>query len=390
MASGMDIWGAIASAIGVLTTIQIIIIIINSRLPSKRIRLFERTLKDTEDLLQSVAEEGLFNDNGHYVAHTKIRISNICTRLQELRQESFTAKTYSQELKQWWWGLSAQIIVCDNELKELRAEISVTSTEARLALARQREAALRDGMASATLDDGSSQAPAAEPVPGGGSCDSGSAEEAPLTDSRPDSATLPEQFEQERPQAIHTDGCEDSAVATEGPIDNDVYDADGTKLANCCVQGPPQRPTRSDSADTLPPYCQQGSVFPPYPPCASPACSADSTSPLESVETPVMRTTVLLARCTAADSARTRKLIKAHRRTLMVHNVPWKPQSAPHLLHGNSAAASAIAADRPSNNTRHWKLLEERSRAPLRSYIAVLSHEAIIDTAPHATSSGQA
>lgn len=75
MASGMDIWGAIASAIGVLSTVQIVLTLINGRLPSKRIRLFERTLKDTEELLDSVSEEGLFNDNGRYVTHTKTRIS---------------------------------------------------------------------------------------------------------------------------------------------------------------------------------------------------------------------------------------------------------------------------------------------------------------------------
>lgn len=75
MASGMDIWGAIASAIGVLSTIQIILTIINGRLPSKCICLFERTLKDTEELLNSVSEEGLFNDNGRYVTHAKTRIS---------------------------------------------------------------------------------------------------------------------------------------------------------------------------------------------------------------------------------------------------------------------------------------------------------------------------
>lgn len=75
MASGMDIWGVIASAIGVLSTIQIIWTIIYGRLPNQCIRLFEETLKDTETLLDSVSEEGLFDDDGHYVTHAKTRIS---------------------------------------------------------------------------------------------------------------------------------------------------------------------------------------------------------------------------------------------------------------------------------------------------------------------------
>lgn len=52
-------------------------------------------------------------------------VDSICKRLEDLREESFEAKTYRQELKQWWWGLSGRITVCNDELKELRAEISV-------------------------------------------------------------------------------------------------------------------------------------------------------------------------------------------------------------------------------------------------------------------------
>lgn len=52
-------------------------------------------------------------------------VYSICKRLEDLREESFEAKTYGQELKQWWSGLSGRIAVCNDELKELRAEISV-------------------------------------------------------------------------------------------------------------------------------------------------------------------------------------------------------------------------------------------------------------------------
>lgn len=185
---------------------------------------------------------------------------------------------------------------------------------------------------------------------------------------------------------MRADECEGNVGAVAASTDGS-YEVCDTKPERCCLNGTPQSPTRSHSADTLPPYPRQ-SIPPSYPLCSTPVCSDDF---IFTSGTPVIRTTSLLSRCTAGDSARTKRtLIKAYRQNLMVHNVPWNPHRSQHPHRGTSAAASARAVDRPCNNTRHWKLLEERTKAPLRSYIAVLSHEAIIDTSRHATGTGQA
>ncbi|KAM5537891.1 hypothetical protein V8D89_008367 [Ganoderma adspersum] len=375
MASGLDIWGAIASAIGVLSVIQIIWTIIHGRLPNQCIHVFEQTLADTQALLNSVSEEGLFTDNGHYVTHAKTRISNICKRLDGLREESFEAKTYKQELKQWWGGLSRRISVCNKELKGLRAEISVTSSKAREALAQQ----LQD-----VESNEPSPVPAAEfPIVNSGlsgNTYAGRSVHCSSIEADTDGSTVQKQLAQDGPAGAEE--CKDDFGASTSS-NGDLNKGSDVEIELCTLHGASQRPLRSHSIDTLPPYRRQ-SIPPSYPPCTTPLCSC---APAPVSETPVIRTTSLLSRCIAADSARaTRKLIKAYRRNLMVHNVPWKPQGAPHTLHGTSAAASARAVDRPSNNTRHWKLLEGRSRAPLSSYVAVLSHEAIIDASRHGNS----
>ncbi len=117
-----------------------------------------------------------------------------------------------------------------------------------------------------------------------------------------------------------------------------------------------------------------------------PSYHRQSSLPSYALFSPLSTTVSTRYTVTSADAARaTRKLVRAYRRNLMVHNVPWNLQGVQHPHHGPpSAAASARAIDRPSNATRHWKLLEARSKSRLRPYVTVLSHEATSVTSPHA------
>ncbi len=75
MASAYDIWGVIASVIGMVSIFQILVAIINSQLPTSHLRKFDHLREETEQLLQSVAEEGLFQNGGQYIENNKARIT---------------------------------------------------------------------------------------------------------------------------------------------------------------------------------------------------------------------------------------------------------------------------------------------------------------------------
>ncbi len=76
MATGFDIWGVVASVVGLLSFFQFVAALIRSRLPRKCLRTFDDTLEETEGLLQSVEEEGLFDeDGGQYLSSAKTQIA---------------------------------------------------------------------------------------------------------------------------------------------------------------------------------------------------------------------------------------------------------------------------------------------------------------------------
>ena len=75
MASAYDIWGVIASVIGLLSIFQILVAVINAQLPTSRLRKFDHLREETDQLLRSVAEEGLFQDGGQYIENNEARIA---------------------------------------------------------------------------------------------------------------------------------------------------------------------------------------------------------------------------------------------------------------------------------------------------------------------------
>ncbi|KAI1790365.1 hypothetical protein LXA43DRAFT_511898 [Ganoderma leucocontextum] len=141
MASGFDIWGVIASVIGLLSLFQFIAAVVKSRLPRERLRTFNDIVEETEGLLWSVEEEGLFDDDGgRYLSSAKMKIAKC------LQGDAFAAQTLMQEIRQWWNGLSGEIMMCCADLKALRAQVSTTSNERRQTLTqRQKDLAAGDG-----------------------------------------------------------------------------------------------------------------------------------------------------------------------------------------------------------------------------------------------------
>ena len=71
--SGLDTWSVISGAIGVLTILPLICAYVWTQHPEAKFAQLESTLKETEDLLRSVVEEGLLDPERH-AAHFELHL----------------------------------------------------------------------------------------------------------------------------------------------------------------------------------------------------------------------------------------------------------------------------------------------------------------------------
>lgn len=143
--TGYDVWGTVAGILGTLGLIPILSSIINDQLPSTKLRILDETFFDTECLLRSVSEEGLFL-NSNFIAEKEGRLLgyvplsesdlpiyifelmlclSIHRQAEEYRTATYCATTFVKQLKVMMKGLSKKISLLCVEVKEVRASISV-------------------------------------------------------------------------------------------------------------------------------------------------------------------------------------------------------------------------------------------------------------------------
>ena len=77
--SGIDIWGVISGAVGVLTVLPLFCAYLWSQHPETKFAQLDSTLKDTENLLRSVVEEGLLDPERH-AAHFELYLKKCVFR----------------------------------------------------------------------------------------------------------------------------------------------------------------------------------------------------------------------------------------------------------------------------------------------------------------------
>ncbi|KAI0919182.1 hypothetical protein AcW1_003365 [Taiwanofungus camphoratus] len=128
--TGYDVWGTVAGILGTLGLIPILSSIINDQLPSTKLRILDETFFDTECLLRSVSEEGLFL-NSNFIAEKEGRLLGIHRQAEEYRTATYCATTFVKQLKVMMKGLSKKISLLCVEVKEVRASISSTSAKQR-------------------------------------------------------------------------------------------------------------------------------------------------------------------------------------------------------------------------------------------------------------------
>ncbi|TFK83978.1 hypothetical protein K466DRAFT_654958 [Polyporus arcularius HHB13444] len=114
-----------------ITVIPMIWSVIHSQLPPAKLQKLEQALVDTEILLQSIIEEGLqFREIPHYESY----LINFRSGTERIREETYRATTFWQQVGAWIDGLSSRIALLCDEVLDVRINICERSAEARAQL----------------------------------------------------------------------------------------------------------------------------------------------------------------------------------------------------------------------------------------------------------------
>ncbi|KAI0690873.1 hypothetical protein C8T65DRAFT_745647 [Cerioporus squamosus] len=127
----MSVFGVVVGAIGTFTVIPMIWSVIQSQLPPAKFKKLEQTLLDTETLLRSIIEEGL---QLREMRHFEGNLNKFRSSTERVREETYRATTFWEQVDAWFDGLSSRIGVLCKQIQEVRASICESSAEARAQL----------------------------------------------------------------------------------------------------------------------------------------------------------------------------------------------------------------------------------------------------------------
>ncbi|KAI0676120.1 hypothetical protein C8Q78DRAFT_369808 [Trametes maxima] len=127
---GYNIWGVVASAIGTVALLPVLVTWFNARLPSARIAPVVELLKEVEELFFAALREKLLKDKD------ELRQFNLCIctariKVHDARAKAHSARTWKQDVSNWWDGLSDRILALQEELNATRVKLAERNSRAR-------------------------------------------------------------------------------------------------------------------------------------------------------------------------------------------------------------------------------------------------------------------
>lgn len=136
-----NIFGVVASALGVIGIIPLVWVVIKCQLPVAKVKALEDILSDTKDFLLFVVEEGHMNDetfayevgrelDGYVLwrSHDELDPNDVISyqeRADELKIEAYRDDGYLSQLKGMVSGLSCRIYAIYRKVRKIRSKISV-------------------------------------------------------------------------------------------------------------------------------------------------------------------------------------------------------------------------------------------------------------------------
>ncbi|KAH9888333.1 hypothetical protein C8Q73DRAFT_794109 [Cubamyces lactineus] len=130
---GYNVWGTIAGAIGTLTLIPIFLTWLQTRLPSTIMPYLLAEHKETQVLFTEAIRDGLITDEEILQFNLNLWVSTM--RVDEMSAKVCAAKTWWENVKNWWHGLSGRVTAIRDELNPIRVKLAERNTEERKRLA---------------------------------------------------------------------------------------------------------------------------------------------------------------------------------------------------------------------------------------------------------------
>ncbi|KAL7284781.1 hypothetical protein ACG7TL_002088 [Trametes sanguinea] len=121
---GFNVWGAIGSAVGILTLIPLFLAWLQPRLPRSMLPSIMETHKEVKELLATALSQGLITDP---VDLHQLHINMI--EVDEVRAEVYRIKSWTQDAGKWWSGLSARMYILRNDLNSTRIQLAERNSQ---------------------------------------------------------------------------------------------------------------------------------------------------------------------------------------------------------------------------------------------------------------------
>ncbi|OJT07914.1 hypothetical protein TRAPUB_1193 [Trametes pubescens] len=133
-----NVWGVVASVIGtILALIPLFSLWVRPRLPSATIPDLCAVLKETKALFSAALDDGLITDE-HEIRQIRLSMEVAAAYLDGLCGTVYAATSYTQNLRNWWNGVSSRIAELYAELNIVRVKLAKrNSFERKLRIAQE-------------------------------------------------------------------------------------------------------------------------------------------------------------------------------------------------------------------------------------------------------------
>ncbi|KAI0365103.1 hypothetical protein BV20DRAFT_1125212 [Pilatotrama ljubarskyi] len=131
---GWNVWGAIASVLGTLGLLPLLLAWFLSRLPSARLPALLDLMKETQDLFSAALREGLITDESD-LHQFNVNIWAAMIRVDEVRELVYATNSWQEDVAHWWRGWSGKMAIIANDLNSIRVKLAKRHSKERKRLA---------------------------------------------------------------------------------------------------------------------------------------------------------------------------------------------------------------------------------------------------------------
>ncbi|KAJ2990257.1 hypothetical protein NUW54_g8523 [Trametes sanguinea] len=132
---GFNIWGAIASALGIVALIPVFLVWLRPRLPRAMLPCVLEMHREVKDLFETALKEGLITTHTDLYHKFNVNLLDVAIRVDQVRAEVYCIRSWKQDAQKWWSGLSADMFLLRKDLNTMRIRIAKRSSSERKRLA---------------------------------------------------------------------------------------------------------------------------------------------------------------------------------------------------------------------------------------------------------------